>query len=220
MYWSTTQCNSKTYYRMFQLSATVPNLCPQPKSSLITHLINDRLLDALLTVIQTSPQFINISHGPAPIALPRFCNLRTKVWNVTKSQVGRYNWSPASRDKAARYFWDRWPYFAGKLSWDITTTQVNWASHPSGVAKSSTSFGWGKGGKVTSAGWQVTLCDLIWHVISRSGVVISITNCYIRFTLRYVTYDCAFTVRWPAILLKLRLVPRLWLYQEYGIHGW
>ena len=26
---------------MFQLSATVPNLCPQPKSSLINHLIND-----------------------------------------------------------------------------------------------------------------------------------------------------------------------------------
>ena len=67
--------------------------------------------------------------------------------------------------------------------------QVNSALHPSGVAKSSTSFGWGKGGKVTSAGWQVTLCDLIWHliwhVISRSGVVISITNCYIRFTLLY-----------------------------------
>jgi len=39
-----------------------------------------------------------------------------------------------------------------------------------------------KGGKVTSAGWQVTLCDLIWHVISRSGVVILIMNCYIRFT--------------------------------------
>ena len=36
--------------------------------------------------------------------------------------------------------------------------------------------------KVTSAEWQVTLCDLIWHVISRSGAVISITNCYIRFT--------------------------------------
>ena len=55
------------------------------------------------------------------------------------------------------------------------------------VAKLSTSFGWGKGGKVTSAGWQVTLCDLIWHwhVISHSGVVISITNCYIRFTLLY-----------------------------------
>jgi len=85
------------------------------------------------------------------------------------------------------YFWDRWPYFAGKLSWDVTTTQVNSALHPSGVAKSSTSFGWGKGGKVTSAGWQVTLCDPIWHVISRSSVVISITNCYIRvyFTLLF-----------------------------------
>jgi len=40
-------------------------------------------------------------------------------------------------------------------SLDITTIQVNSALHPSGVAKSSTSFGWGKGGKVTSAGWQV-----------------------------------------------------------------
>ena len=25
------------------------------------------------------------------------------------------------------------------------------------------------GGYVTSAGWQVTLCDPIWHVSSRSG---------------------------------------------------
>ena len=31
------------------------------------------------------------------------------------------------------------------------------------------SIGWGKGGNVTSAGWQVTLCDPIWHVSSRSG---------------------------------------------------
>ena len=27
----------------------------------------------------------------------------------------------------------------------------------------------GKGGNVTSAGWQVKLCDPIWHVSSRSG---------------------------------------------------
>jgi len=59
--------------------------------------------------------------------------------------------------------------------------------YPSGVAKSSTIFSWGKGGKVTAAGWQVTLCDPIWHVISCSGEVIS-TNCYIRFTLLYFTY--------------------------------
>ena len=30
-----------------------------------------------------------------------------------------------------------------------------------GATKLSTSFGWGKGGNVTSAGWQVTLCDPI-----------------------------------------------------------
>jgi len=35
--------------------------------------------------------------------------------------------------------------------------QVNSALHPSGVAKWSTSFGWGKGWNDTSAGWQVTL---------------------------------------------------------------
>jgi len=87
------------------------------------------------------------------------------------------------------YFWDRWPSLAGKLFRDVTTTQVNSALHPCGVAKSSTSFGWGKGGKVTAAGWQVTLCDLIWHVISCSGVVISITNSYIRvyFALLYLS---------------------------------
>ena len=44
------------------------------------------------------------------------------------------------------------------------------ALHPAGVAKWSTSFGWGKGGDVTSVGWQVTLSDPTWHVSSRSGV--------------------------------------------------
>jgi len=45
MYGLTTQCIDKTY-QMFQMSAASPNLCPQPKSSLINHLIDDRLLDA------------------------------------------------------------------------------------------------------------------------------------------------------------------------------
>jgi len=46
MYEPTTQCIIKTYCQMFELSASVPNLCPKPKSSLINHLINDHLLDA------------------------------------------------------------------------------------------------------------------------------------------------------------------------------
>jgi len=41
-------------------------------------------------------------------------------------------------------------------------------------------IGWGNGGNVTSAGWQVTLCDPIWHVSSRSGVVL-VAQTAIRF---------------------------------------
>ena len=40
----------------------------------------------------------------------------------------------------------------GKLCWDVTTTHINSALHPSGVAKSSTSVGWSKGENVTTAG--------------------------------------------------------------------
>ena len=53
------------------------------------------------------------------------------------------------------------------------------------VAQSSTSFGWGKGGDVTSAGWQVTLCDPIRHVSSRIGEQVSCKLSYIRI-LYYV----------------------------------
>jgi len=76
MYGLTTQCIGKIYYQMFQLSATVPNLCPQRKSSLINHLIDDRH--------QHLAQNFN---RPASIALPRFYYLCTKIRNVRKSQV-------------------------------------------------------------------------------------------------------------------------------------
>jgi len=50
-------------------------------------------------------------------------------------------------------------------------SQVNSLLHHSGVAKSSTSFSWCKGGKGTASGWQVT----VWSycgMVSCSGVVI------------------------------------------------
>ena len=78
-------------------------------------------------------------------------------------------WDISTRHAAINTLWlrvhVRW---SSTLSW---SSWVNSALHPSGVAKSSTSFGWGKGGNVTSAGWQggLTLCDPIWHVSSRSG---------------------------------------------------
>jgi len=49
---------------------------------------------------------------------------------------------------------------------------VNSAFCPYMVTKSSTSFGWGKGGNVTSVEWQVTLCDPILYVSSRSSVAV------------------------------------------------
>ena len=52
----------------------------------------------------------------------------------------------------------------------VTSQLGQFSLASSGVAKSSTSFGWGKGWNVTSDGWQVTLCDPIWHVSSCSRV--------------------------------------------------
>jgi len=60
--------------------------------------------------------------------------------------------------------------------------RVSSALHPSGVAKSSTSFS----GNVTSAGWQVTLCDPMWHVSSRSGVAVLHCKRLYPYTVRVI----------------------------------
>ena len=44
------------------------------------------------------------------------------------------------------------------------------------------SFGWGKAGNGTSAGWQVTLFDPMWHVSSRSGVATLRTAIHLLLT--------------------------------------
>ena len=44
-------------------------------------------------------------------------------------------------------------------------------------------FGCGKGGNVSSVGWQVTLCDPMWHVSSRSGVATLRTAIHLLLTL-------------------------------------
>jgi len=131
MYGPTTQCNIKTYSHMFQLSATVPNLCPQLKSSLINRLINDRLLDH--SVIQTSPQLINILHRI--LIDPLLYHCRDSVIYVLKY---------------------------GMLS-----------SH-------------------------------------RLGAIIEVQHLETK-----LHDDCACTMCWPAVPLKLKLVPRLGLYKEY-----
>ena len=44
---------------------------------------------------------------------------------------------------------------------------------------------WGKGGNITFAGWQVTLCDPIWHVSFRSGAVLVAQTAIRFFTFFY-----------------------------------
>ena len=58
------------------------------------------------------------------------------------------------------------------------------AFHPSGVGKSSTSLLAGvKAGAFTCVGWQVTLCDPIWQVTSRSSRTSSRRGLYSALTL-------------------------------------
>jgi len=77
------------------------------------------------------------------------------------------------------------PVYHETIWWHVYNHHLGQLLHLSMVAKSSTSFGWGKGRKVTAVGWQVIPCDLIWHVISCSSEVIH-ANCYIRFTSLYL----------------------------------
>ena len=66
-------------------------------------------------------------------------------------------------------------------------------------ASLSTSFGWRKGGNVTSAGWQVRLCYPMWHVSSRSGVTTLRTAIHLlpwreRAATRLSRYRCRMSV--------------------------
>jgi len=55
---------------------------------------------------------------------------------------------------------------------------------PGSINRVPALIGWDKGRNITSAGWQVTLSDRIWHVSSRSSEALA--NCYTR--LIYLLY--------------------------------
>ena len=83
----------------------------------------------------------------------------TGVSKPKSSEKQQSTWSKCCNQFAAH----------NNLQGTCLVVQVDSALHPFGGAKSSTGFGWGKLGNVTSAGWQVTLCDPIWHTSSRSS---------------------------------------------------
>ena len=59
--------------------------------------------------------------------------------------------------------------------------------HPGSLNRVPAIIGWGKSGNVTLCLWQVTLCDPVWHVSSRSGKNM-FANCCTPFTL-YFTFQ-------------------------------
>jgi len=72
-----------------------------------------------------------------------------------------------------RYFWDRWPSLMGKLSWHITTNQVNSALHPSWIAKLSALARVMVGShscQVTgNTVWSHMACDFQWQCSTAGG---------------------------------------------------
>ena len=72
--------------------------------------------------------------------------------------------------------------------------------------KSSLSGERGKGGNVTSASWQVTLCDPMWHVSSRSGMAILRTAIHLLLAYLLLTYLTHGSTRNPRRYLD-RFIP-------------
>ena len=75
--------------------------------------------------------------------------------------------------------------FDGGLLQTTSCTIQNTGLHLAVIAAKTTL----KGGSVTSAGWQVTLCDPMWHVSSRSSVATLRTA--IHLLLTYLLYTCS-----------------------------
>ena len=74
----------------------------------------------------------------------------------------------------------------GPRQWNLQLYALSYPPHPHyRLYPVPALIGRGKGEDITSAGWQVTLCDPIWHVSSRSGEV-----CYITAIAYAVTLLC------------------------------
>jgi len=118
---------------------STPSVIYQPRSVCeeLFSIFNMRNRDRKKTFCSSSLR-IYLFHGWLGGAVVRTLDFRSRVQFPVMALPG--------------YFWDRWPYSVRKLSWDMTSTHINSALHPSGVAESSTSFGCVKGGKITAGG--------------------------------------------------------------------
>ena len=109
--------------------------------------------------------------------------------SATKTAVSRKNAPPSAHTKHVMYSADCMLEYSTKLllasprpcqlfrASDIYTTHTHTC----------------KGGNVTSAGWQVTLCDSMWHVSSRSGVATLRTAIHLLLTYLHIRLTAIFS---------------------------
>jgi len=83
------------------------------------------------------------------------------------------------------------------ILYQVVTSQLGQLS----LASLRGRFGWGKGGNVTSAGWQVILCDPIWHVSSRSSEASRelLYSVYFTFTFYFTHTHTHLTAHFPGL---------------------
>ena len=107
---------------------------------------------------------------------------RSALYTASKSSTlvsGVHRWTKLMHVRPG-YYWDGWLSSGGNTI--SVCNQPTRSTQPCIPPESSTSFGWGKGGNVTSAGWQVTPCDPTWHVSSHSGVTTLRTAIHLLLT--------------------------------------
>ena len=145
-------------------------------------IISETVKDGALVTV-TNRKYFDWNERPYLERSKRMQPPVSKTWFVTCATYG------------SRQYYYCLPVYCRPSIYVSIPIQVNSALHPSGVTINRVPASAGlNAGKSRIAGWQVTLCDPLWHVISRSGVVISITNCYILPLPLYRSHSCNLTL--------------------------
>jgi len=137
------------------------------------------------------------------------------VWWLGRRTCDSQSWVRLPAMTLPGYFWDRWPSLAGKLSWDITTNQVNSALHP-WRHQNEYQLWLEYGRKVTTVG---VAGNTVWSLLHGMWFPVAvwrslITNSYIQLTYHYqITLQRTYL---EASLLKLTVLS----VQTGGKYGW
>jgi len=87
--------------------------------------------------------------------------------------------------------------WAGIPSCNQPTRSTQPCIPPDSLNRVPASAGVKAGWNVTSAGWQVTRCDPIWHVSSSSGVATSVSELLVCYPCYFTLLLLYFNTMWP-----------------------